>query len=724
MKDHIFLFFIIFISLSSNLLYLFESRKNPFYDAPVVDAQIFLEQALEIAATKQIRKAEEPFWQPPLYPYFLAFFCRLFPDHYFAAIRLGQSLLNAASCVLIFFIAHRSTSQTVARTAATLASIYGVFVYFAGELLAVSAEIFINLLLLYCTIVAHQRQRRRDWIRVGILGGFAGLMRPNILLFLGLLMLWTVWREYRDQAAKWLGKACQKISYIGLPLALIILPVTVRNYLVADDLVFISSNGGINFYIGNNANYDSTVAIHPGIHWENLVVEPVRAGYEKASARSRYFFAKSLTYILHNPSDYMVLLLKKLWLFWSGPEIKRNQDIYYARAHSHLLRLLLWDHFGLSFPFGLIGPLSLLGLALTWSNKSKSISLLRLYTAAYIVSILLFFVTARYRAPVIPALLIFAACALATLGGQMRDRLYRPFALTCAAFLVLTLLFNWETASRPEIDAQLYHDLGEVHLRKTEYSKSIEYSKRALELNRHYASAHHNLAVAHLHEKNYGAAIHHTAAALALNPHLTEAKIVRARAYMAALKWREAEVQLRQALETDPDLGPGHYYLARLLAKQQRHTEAISHFLAALDRDVRDFWTHYELALAYKKTSQWNNALHYLHLADSINPRRPEAVNAIGAIYLLRQDYAKARHYLEKALARDPQNPQVSINLGLIALREKRFAEAIPLLQQALPKATNPTPVYRGLLEAYTATGAREKAQAIRHKLRQLPPAP
>ena len=67
----------------------------------------------------------------------------------------------------------------------------------------------------------------------------------------------------------------KKWPLIALPLCLIIFPVTLRNYLIGDDWVLISANGGVNFYIGNNAHYDSTVAIHPGLHWERLVGNPL-----------------------------------------------------------------------------------------------------------------------------------------------------------------------------------------------------------------------------------------------------------------------------------------------------------------------------------------------------------------------------------------------------------------------------------------------------------------
>ena len=56
------------------LFYLYEYSHSPFFDSPIVDANSFLRQALFIAEGNWLGK-EEPFWQPPLYIYFLSLIC-------------------------------------------------------------------------------------------------------------------------------------------------------------------------------------------------------------------------------------------------------------------------------------------------------------------------------------------------------------------------------------------------------------------------------------------------------------------------------------------------------------------------------------------------------------------------------------------------------------------------------------------------------------------------
>src|SRR5207245_1704428 len=78
---------------------------------------------------------------------------------------------------------------------------------------------------------------------------------------------------------------------------LAIAPVTLRNLVRGGELIPISWNGGINLYIGNNPDYDQTVAIRPDLHWKRFVQEPHRAGVRTAAGASSYFVAKVIRYV-------------------------------------------------------------------------------------------------------------------------------------------------------------------------------------------------------------------------------------------------------------------------------------------------------------------------------------------------------------------------------------------------------------------------------------------
>jgi len=115
--DRLFLALLVAAALGLRLVYLLESRANPFFDAPIVDAKDFFEQAQRIAAGDWL-SGSQPFWQPPLYPYFLSLWCALFPSCPFVAIRVVQALVGTLSVLLVYDLARRAFGRQTARLAA------------------------------------------------------------------------------------------------------------------------------------------------------------------------------------------------------------------------------------------------------------------------------------------------------------------------------------------------------------------------------------------------------------------------------------------------------------------------------------------------------------------------------------------------------------------------------------------------------------------------------
>ena len=118
----------------------------------------------------------------------------------------------------------------------------------------------------------------------------------------------------------------------------------------------------------------------------------------------------------------------KTYLFWHGHEVGRNQDLYYARNFSSLLSMLLWKS-SIAFPFGVLAPLALLGIGLLWReglHREPGSALLLLFLLSYALSVVLFFVTARYRLPVVPVLLLFAVHGVKWCYCLVQERQMRP----------------------------------------------------------------------------------------------------------------------------------------------------------------------------------------------------------------------------------------------------------------------------------------------------------
>ena len=315
--------------------------------------------------------------------------------------------------------------------------------------------------------------------------------------------------------------------------------------------------------------------------------------------------------------------------------------------------------------------------------------MLRLYALAYTASVVLFFPAARYRMPVVPVLIAFAAFAAFQLYLGLRRRAYVRTTVLALPLVGLLVLCNLAQAAPTTEDAPLYFDLGEVHLRQQDYARSAQYSRRALELDPGYNYARHNLAVAYFHQERYGKSEREALQTLAENPRRTDTRILLGRIYLATQKPQQAATHLRRVLERDPESGPAHYYYGRLLYRQGHYAAAATHLQHALSWQPQDFWLHYELGRALQQAGRAEAALGQYHQALALE-RRPEALNAIGALQLLAGRTQVARTHFLQALELAPDNPEVHVNLALIELENGHPAAAIARLRQVLARGPSP----------------------------------
>jgi hypothetical protein len=389
---------------------------SPYFDNPVIDAATYEDLATSIAAGRG--HPEAVFWHPPGYPYFLGMIWSLVGKS-FLWPRLVQALLGALTVVLTAWIGARVFGRRVGLGVGLAASCYGMLIYFDGELLPPTLATFLLLLAVAIAIACRDRPGRWRWLAAGAVGGLAATVVATLLVVPLVLA----------------GFARRKAGWALLGAALAIAPVALRNAVRGHEFVPISVNGGVNLWIGNNPQYRKMVDLRPDLGWKRLVEEPGRAGVHGLANSSRYFVTKAWTWARHNPLAFARLQLHKLRLFVGGDEIYRNHAIYPARMDSPVLRLLLWKIPGLAFPFGLLLPLSALGL---WVGGRRAPVLVALI-AALSLSVVAFFITARYRMVVVPFLLIFAAQAVAWLAGQSS---WRPRLIAVAVVVALFLVAN------------------------------------------------------------------------------------------------------------------------------------------------------------------------------------------------------------------------------------------------------------------------------------------
>ncbi len=402
------------VAFALRAVHIWFMRVNPLFDHPIMDAGVHDVWARGILDGTW--PGPEPFFRAPLYPYLLAGLYAVF-DAARLPVQLVHGLISALGAGLAALCATRLWSRAAGWCAGLLLALLWTSIWYAGELLLVTVPVTLNLLWLWLLVRGDGEIRPRTLALVGLALGLSAIARPNVLIVLP-AVAWFLWRERRPRRSGWL--------MLAAGLALPILPVTVSNLVRGGDTVLIASQGGVNFYIGNNAQSDGRTAIVPGTRptWQGGFDDAV-AKAERAEGRAlkpsevdRHYLKRGLTFWLERPGEALRLYGRKLYMLLGAGERSNNKFIYPWREWSPLLQL----------PVLAGWPLLLALAVLGWSRRDGGPGARRLLlgtVAAYALSILLFFVNARFRLPVAAILAMPAGAGLAALIATVRGRGWR-----------------------------------------------------------------------------------------------------------------------------------------------------------------------------------------------------------------------------------------------------------------------------------------------------------
>jgi 4-amino-4-deoxy-L-arabinose transferase-like glycosyltransferase len=473
---------ILAVGLTIRLIYFFINKNNnPLFYHPVLDALFHHEWAIDILSGSFW--GDEVFFRAPLYPYLLALLYKISGSSIAFAI-LVQHLIGACTVMLVYFWSREYFRTGVAVLAASFAALYWPLVYFEGELLIVTLIVCLDALLLYLVAVARRRGWLRLWAVPGVIAGLSAVARPSILIFV-VVMPWVMRSAVRDN---WI----RRLIPFAVGVAVVVAPVLVRNAIVGRDFVPIASQGGVNFYIGNNPQSNGSQAHVPGARadlygtYQGAIEMAEReAGRPlKPSQVSNHYFRKGMEFILYSPGDAMALTAKKFYLFWAGAERSNNKFIQF-----------FWRKFGLgALPlpgFWLIGPLGLAGCILLW-RKRRELAPLYVFLISYMVGVVIFFVNARFRLPVAPVLIVFAAYALSYIWVAFRSR--APSAVTAAAITVVCvgvvdLDFVRFRGVRAIDEAISYYTIGQAYMKQERHTAALEAFETAVDIQRRYPTS-------------------------------------------------------------------------------------------------------------------------------------------------------------------------------------------------------------------------------------------
>ncbi len=488
---HWYRFLAVFVSaLGIRLVYFFINKDgNPLFYHPILDPLFHHEQALDILNGNFW--GDDVFFKAPLYPYFLALLYKIGSSSAAFAI-LIQHVMGAVGVVLVYFLSRRFFVEHVSLLASLITALYWPLIYFEGDLLAVTLVVFLDLIFILALVTAVQSGSRRMLFVSGVFLGLSALSRPSILVFAPFIPIAFRFSERKaDKTVPVPGKWLRNTSIVFAGGLMIILPVIVRNYVVGRDFVPIASQGGVNFYIGNNPEANGSRAFLPGASKDLYgtfqgaidLAEKDTGRAMKPSEVSNYYLLKGLDFISSRPAEAGKLLLKKFYFFWGGVERSNSKYIQF-----------FWRNYGLGrfrLPgFWLLGPFALLGGVLLWSRRREFI-IFYSFVLSYMAGVVLFFVNARFRLPVMPILAIFAAFAILYAYHALRSRGYY-FGKALLLFLGFALFVNYDFISMQGVRAMdeiiTRYELAEAFMKRGDKSSALAEFENARSIQEKYPS--------------------------------------------------------------------------------------------------------------------------------------------------------------------------------------------------------------------------------------------
>jgi tetratricopeptide (TPR) repeat protein len=723
-EDRIWMLVVFVLALLLRMIYLLQVKANPHFFSPTMDPLYHDVWAQNIAGGNWI--GGKVFFRAPFYAYFLALIYKLFGHNYIIP-RLIQHLIGSLSCVLVYQLGKKLFCRQAAIISGLLAAAYGMFWYYEDELLLDSFLVFFDLLLILFLLRAREKPKFSGWFTAGVVLGFSAITRPNILFFVPFVWLWIFLVLRKIRQIKGIIVYCAAFLIGGI---LIISPVALRNLLVGKDLVLIASQGGINFYIGNNKNSDGMSAIFYKEDWQyrdfQQTAEKETGKSMKPSEISNYYYQKGIDFFLQYPIPAVKLLIKKLYLFWNRFEISNNQDIYFFRRYSSLIRIT-------PFGFWLIGPLGLGGMILSLinvrSNRSKksgqtpdsnigwssthskwNIALPIIFVFSYMITVVIFFVTARFRIPVIPFLIVFAGYSL----FWLFEKIVKKDITSVGLFLFILFPFLILSDSnayhlRSNDFSQAYFSLGNTYLKqgnldlalseydstlsanprmsrahlnrgivffeKEDYAKAEEDYLAELRLYPDEDKAYNNLSALYRQEGQYAKAAEMAQKALKIRSYYPEAYMNLALCYRETGEDQKAKEILKQGMENVQPFLEGELLLGEILQSEGELDSAGTLYEKVIQPVSRSQDVAYDLEALSSRVTSGENQDKDTHAQAHFN---------LGTIYAQRGELDLAEDHLKSAISLKPDYADAYANLGMLYDYTRRGKEAIPLLLKAI----------------------------------------
>jgi tetratricopeptide (TPR) repeat protein len=333
----------------------------------------------------------------------------------------------------------------------------------------------------------------------------------------------------------------------------------------------------------------------------------------------------------------------------------------------------------------------MLGLVTYWRQIPSPLKLLLIL---YPLSIILVFVTARYRTPLIPVMSVTAAAGLMSLVTMIRRLCWRRLVIVGICGFGIILLSSLPGPFPEEMidyEAELYANVGATQLRRQRYESAVEHLKKSLQIMPKNGMAHANFGGALLKLGKTQEALKHSEEALRYKPDSPEILNNLGMVMSSMGRLDEAIEYYQRALKINPRHSTSHLNLGNAFAEQEKFDQAAAHFEKAVQINPRYTKAYIYLGHAYYKLGRLQQATKSYEKAMQSDPESSEARKNVAWMYdyyakkLIRQDkLTEAATYFQQAVDTYPLETNYHIRLAKTLVRLGRYDQAAAVLKKAI----------------------------------------